>query len=149
MALSDLTLSHNTEDYSVNFEQVDDPILWVIEQYKNHPNLVRTSLPFIKGGVGWTLHFWWKWVGSESFCQKRGERQNGGSLFRNVEFVILYWSFSGDSSWCSTGIKSWCVYLSFVNKHVIQNFQKWGVTQNGCCCFWNGGQQLNPSTNYA
>ena len=27
--------------------------------------------------------------------------------------VISYWGFSGDSSWCSIGRKSWCVYLSF------------------------------------
>ena len=35
--------------------------------------------------------------------------------------TILYWGFSGDSSWCNTGKKSWRVYLSFVNKHVLQN----------------------------
>ena len=34
---------------------------------------------------------------------------------------LLYWGFSGDSSWCSIGKKSWCIYLYFVNKHMLPN----------------------------
>ena len=41
-------------------------------------------------------------------------RRNGG------RGAIYYWGFSGDSSWWSRK-KSWCVYLSCVNKHVPQN----------------------------
>ena len=34
---------------------------------------------------------------------------------------LLYLIFFGDFSWCSIEKKFWCVFLSFVNKHVLQN----------------------------
>ena len=55
------------------------------------------------------------------FARKRGVRQNGVGLSRNGRFVIFYWGLSGDSEWCSIGKKTSCVYLSFVNKHLLQN----------------------------
>ena len=48
-----------------------------------------------------------------------GLRQNGEGLSRNGGVAILYWGFYRDSPWCIVGIKFWCVYLSFVNKHVL------------------------------
>ena len=54
---------------------------------------------------------------------RNGEIEEGGvgRVSRNGEVAILYWDFSGDSSWCSMGKQSWCVHLFFVNKHVLKN----------------------------
>ena len=67
--------------------------------------------PFHKRRI-WLFQNWWKWVGLKIFARK--------GVSRNRVAAILYWSFSGDSSWRIIGKKS-CVYLSFVNKHVLQN----------------------------
>ena len=34
------------EDLSVNFEQIEDPVLRVIEQYKNHPSIFAINTKF-------------------------------------------------------------------------------------------------------
>ena len=34
------------EDSSVNFEQIEDPVLRVIEQYKNHPSISAINAKF-------------------------------------------------------------------------------------------------------
>ena len=63
-----------------------------------------------------TFHY--KAFVSAFFCQheriwiRKTEKKRGGS--------ILYWGFSGDSSWCRIRKKSWCIYLFFVNKHVLK-----------------------------
>ena len=79
---------------------------------KRFIDIVRISPPpFIKGGFDFFKIDGNEWVWK--FLQEKG-------VSRYRVAAILYWSFSGDSSWRIIGKKS-CVYLSFVNKHVLQN----------------------------
>ena len=59
--------------------------------------------------------------GEEAGGMKIFARKMRGSLSKNEGIAILYWGFFGDSTWWSTEKKSWCICLSFVNKHVLQN----------------------------
>ena len=60
--------------------------------------------------------------GAWKFLLEKGRgKAKWPGLSRNGEVAILYWGFSGGYSWCSIEKISRCVYLSFVNKHVLQN----------------------------
>ena len=55
-------------------------------------------------------------MGVQKFLLEKGEvRQNGGRWCLEMGVAILYWGFSGDSSWFSIGTKSQCVYPLLTN----------------------------------
>ena len=95
----------------------------------------NSNSPFIIGREG--FHFSktdGNGGGSKNFAEKEGGRGKAKweGFSRNGRFAILYWGFSGDSSWCSKG-KKCCVYLSFVNKLVLQN-NCWNKTWDDWHC---------------
>ena len=62
--------------------------------------------------------------GLKSFARKGKDKMGeggGGCLEIGLFWGLLYWGFCGDYSWCSIEKKPWHVYLSFVNKNVLQN----------------------------
>ena len=61
---------------------------------------------------------WWKIENKEGVWTFLLEKGWGKEKW---EGVIVYWGFSGDSSWCSIGKSSRCVFLFFVNKDVLRN----------------------------
>lgn len=60
---------------------------------------------------------WWKIENKEGVWTFLLEKGWGKEKW---EGVVVYWGFSGDSSWCSIGKSSRCVFF-FVNKHVLRN----------------------------
>ena len=63
-------------------------------------------------------HQWWENIGCITMCKKICLK-----IFtrKGMGGCHIIFRFSGYSSWCNIGKKSWCVYLSFVNKYVLQN----------------------------
>ena len=57
----------------------------------------------------------------EKFAKNGRGRQAKQERCLEMGIAILKWGFSRDYSWFRIGKKAWCVYLSFVNKHVLQN----------------------------
>ena len=70
----------------------------------------------------------------------------GSSLSRNSG--LPHWGFSGDSSWCNIGKKSWCVYLSFVNTYVLQNNCLNEIWGDWHCNSFNGVDSYDSCINY-
>ena len=87
----------------------------------------------------------WKFVLESPFF---GGFLEMGGLSKNAEVAILYWGFSGDFSWCSIGKKSWCIYLSFVNKHVQQNNCLNKIWDYWHCNNFNNVNSYNSCINY-
>ena len=88
---------------------------------------------------------WWKWGGGGvwKFLLEKG----GGGLSRNGG--LPYWDFSGDSSWCSIEKKYWCVYLSFVNKNMLQNNCISKIGDDWDCNSFNIVDSYNSCINYS
>ena len=85
-----------------------------------------------------TFRFWFIW----KFLLVKGGRRGGW-------VAILYWGFSGKSSWCSIRKKYWCVCRSFGKKHVIQNNYLKKIWDYCYCNSFNSVDSYNNCTNYS
>ena len=77
-----------------------------------------------------------------------GGEDMGWGVSRNGEVAILYWDFSGESSWYSMGKQSWCVHLFFVNKHVLKNNCLNKILDDWYCNSFNSVDNYNSCNIY-